>query len=103
MKCRQSELSVRTLISCIPLRATVPTHIISPDKRRTFLNKTKHQLYLLNRHTFAEDITIEQVGVYRSCKCIGAFAHMRDKTLCKLWRTCSRKKEQACHVNGVSA
>jgi hypothetical protein len=95
--------SVRTLISCIPLRATVPTHIISPDNRRIFLNKTKRQLYVLNRHTFAEDIAIEQVGVYHSYECIGAFAHMLDETLCELWRTCSRKTEKAHHVNGVPA
>jgi len=64
-------LSVRTLISCIPLRATVPAHITSPDNRRAFLNKTKRQLYPSNRHTFTEDIAIEQVCVYRSYECAG--------------------------------
>ena len=70
-------LSVRTLISCIPLRATVPTHITSPDNRRALPNKTKRQLYQLNRHTFAEDIAIEQVGVCRSYESTGAFLRSR--------------------------
>ena len=95
--------SVRTFISCIPLRATVPTYICSPDNRRALLNKTKRQVYLLNKHTFAEDTAREQDGVYRSYESIGAFGHMHDKTLYELRRTCSSKKEQACHVNRVSA
>jgi hypothetical protein len=74
-------LSVSTLFSCILLRATVPTHIISSDNGRAFLYKTKRQLYLLNRHTFADDTAIEQVGVYCSYECTGAFDHMHDKTL----------------------
>lgn len=66
-------LSVRTLISRIPLRASVPSHITSPDNRRALLSKTKCQLYLLNRHTFAKDIATEQGSVYRSYECVDAF------------------------------